>query len=174
MAARRLTADGGRQPATAAARAKPRKAKSAELKTQVNDASVDRFLKSIPDEVQRADTIAVADMLRSATKQEPKMWGTSIVGFGTYHYRGKSGREGEWFVSGVSPRKGTLTLYVLGGWDHDAALLAEVGKHSLGKGCLYLRSLAGIDRSALKRLIVASLKRAKKIEPLAVHDQGNA
>ena len=150
----------------AAAKAKPRKAKLADVKTKVNDASVEAFLEAIPDEAQRADTIALVEMLRAASKEKPKMWGANIIGFGSYHYRGKSGREGEWYVSGVSPRKGTLTLYMLGGWDHDQALLAKLGTHSLGMGCLYLRNLKGIDRGALKRLIAASLKRSKKINTI--------
>jgi hypothetical protein len=153
-------ANAGARPGT---KAKPRKRYAAELKTKVNDASVDQFIRAIPDEEQRADSAAVAELFRAATKAPPKMWGTSIVGYDTYHYVGRSGREGDWMVCGFSPRKGTLTLYMLGGWDHDKALLAKVGKHSLGKGCLYLRSLKGIDRGALQRLITASLKRAKTL-----------
>jgi hypothetical protein len=91
------------------------------------------------------------------------MWGSAIVGYGDYHYVGKSGREGDWFFCGFSPRKGNLTLYMLGGWGHDAALLKALGKHKLGGGCLYVNKLEQVDRGVLKKLIASSLKRAKKI-----------
>ena len=179
--ARRRTADGRRQSsaprgtatkgglatATAAnatpAKAKPRKRYSAELKTKVSDAPVSKFLASVVDAGQRADCEVLHALFGAATKQRAKMWGSAIVGYGDYHYVGKSGREGDWFFCGFSPRKGNLTLYMLGGWGHDAALLKALGKHKLGGGCLYLRSLDAIDRPALKRLIAASLKRAKRI-----------
>ena len=134
-----------------------------ELKTKVNEASVAKFLDSIPDDGQRSDSRVLLELLQKATKTEPKMWGDSIVGFGAYHYVGKSGREGDWFLAGFSPRKQNLTLYMLGGWEQDAELLAKLGKHSLGKGCLYIKRLADVNGPALKRLIGAALKRAKKI-----------
>ena len=134
-----------------------------ELKTKVNDASVKKFLDSIPDDAQRKDSYVIVEMLRTATKAKPKMWGSSIVGFDTYHYVGKSGREGDWLLAGMSPRKQNLTLYILGGWDHHTELLAKLGKHSLGKGCLYIKRLEDVNTSVLKRLIAESLKRAKKL-----------
>jgi hypothetical protein len=134
-----------------------------EVKTKVNEASVAKFLDSIPDDGQRSDSRVLLELLQTATKTEPKMWGDSIVGFGSYHYVGKSGREGDWFVAGFSPRKQNLTLYMLGGWDQEAELLAKLGKHSLGKGCLYIKRLDDVNGPALKRLIGAALKRAKKI-----------
>jgi hypothetical protein len=134
-----------------------------ELKTRVNKASVTRFLDSISDDAQRTDSYSIVEMLRTATKAEPKMWGSSIVGFDSYHYVGKSGREGDWLLAGMSPRKQTLTLYMLGGWDHNAELLAKLGKHSLGKGCLYIKRLDDVSLSVLKRLIADSLKRAKTL-----------
>ena len=135
----------------------------AELKTRVNKASVTRFLDSISDDAQRTDSYTIVEMLRTVTKTEPKMWGSTIVGFGTYHYVGKSGREGDWLLAGLSPRKQTLTLYMLGGWDHNAELLAKLGKHSLGKGCLYIRRLDDVNLPVLKRLIADSLKRARTV-----------
>ena len=135
----------------------------AELKTKVNEASVTKFLKSIPDEAKREDARVIVELLRQATKDEPKMWGSSIVGFGAYHYVGKSGREGDWFLAGMSPRQQSLTLYMLGGWEHHAELLAKLGKHSLGKGCLYIKRLDDVNMPVLKRLIAESLKRAKKL-----------
>lgn len=134
-----------------------------ELKTKVNQGSVTKFLASIPDEAKREDARVIVELLRQATKDEPKMWGSSIVGFGAYHYVGKSGREGDWFLAGMSPRQQTLTLYMLGGWEHHAELLAKLGKHSLGKGCLYIKRLDDVNLPVLKRLIAEALKRAKKL-----------
>jgi len=134
-----------------------------ELKTKVNKASVKSFLESISDDGQRRDSLTLVAMLRTATKTEPKMWGSSIVGFDDYHYVGKSGREGDWLLAGMSPRKQALTLYMLGGWEHNADLLAKLGKHSLGKGCLYIKRLDDVKMPVLKKLIADSLKRAKKL-----------
>jgi len=134
-----------------------------ELKTKVNDASVKKFLDSIADDAQRKDSYTLVEMLRTATKATPKMWGSSIVGFDTYHYVGKGGREGDWLLAGMSPRKQNLTLYILGGWKHEAELLAKLGKHSLGMGCLYIKRLEDVNTSVLKKLIAESLKRAKKL-----------
>src|SRR4030042_3791045 len=110
-----------------------------ELKTKVNKASVTKFLDSISDDAKRTDSYTLVEMLRTATKTEPKMWGSSIVGFACYLYVGKSGREGDWLLAGMSPRKQALTLYMLGGWEHNSGLLAKLGKHSLGTGCLYIK-----------------------------------
>ncbi len=135
----------------------------AELKTKVTKGSVKKFLDSIADEAQRKDAYLLFKMLQQATKDKAKMWGDSIVGFGDYHYVGKSGREGDWFLAGLSPRKQNLTLYMLGGWEQHDELLAKLGKHSLGKGCLYLKRLDGLDMSILNKLLVAAVKRAKKL-----------
>ena len=134
----------------------------AELKTKVNEGSVTAFLDSIPDEAKRNDSYLLFKMMQKATKAEARMWGDSIVGFGDYHYVGKSGREGDWFLAGLSPRKQTLTLYMLGGWEPHNELLAKLGKHSLGKGCLYIKRLEDVDLSTLNQLIVEAVKRAKK------------
>ncbi len=134
----------------------------AELKTKVNEASVTTFLDSIPDEAKRKDSYRVFNMMQKATQNEARMWGDSIVGFGDYHYVGKSGREGDWFLAGLSPRKQALTLYMLGGWEQHDKLLAKLGRHSLGKGCLYIKRLDDVDTSILDKLIVEAVKRAKK------------
>lgn len=155
-----------------AAKPKPRKAFDAKLKTVVSDASVDAFLASIADAEQRADAAVLAGIFGKVTKQAPKMWGGSIVGYGTYSYVGRSGRAGDWFLCGFSPRKGTLTLYALGGWAHDPALLKQLGKHKLGGGCLYLRRLADVDSRVLRALITASSKRAKALAP-SMMNQGD-
>lgn len=134
----------------------------AELKTKVNEGSVKGFLDSIADESKRKDSYLLFQMMEKATKNEARMWGDSIVGFGDYHYVGKSGREGDWFLAGLSPRKQNLTLYMLGGWEQHNELLAKLGKHSLGKGCLYIKRLEDVDLSVLNKLIVEAVKRAKK------------
>ena len=134
----------------------------AELKTKVTKGSVNEFLESIADEAKRKDSYLLLKMMQKATKNEARMWGDSIVGFGDYHYVGKSGREGDWFLAGLSPRKQNLTLYVKGGWEQHDALLAKLGKHSLGKGCLYITRLENVDTSVLNKLIVEAVKRANK------------
>lgn len=133
----------------------------AELKTKITKASVDKFIRSIKDEQAQADCLKIAEMMQKAAKAEPKMWGTSIVGFGSYHYKGKSGREGDWFLTGFSPRKQALTLYLMGGFDDQADLLAKLGKYSTGKGCLYVKKLADVDIKVLKELIARSVKKMK-------------
>ena len=135
----------------------------AELKTKVNKASVDKFIKSVKDEQTRDDCFKIAEIMQKATKAEPKMWGTSIVGFGTYHYKGASGREGDWFVAGFSPRKQNLTLYIMTGFDEYEDLLAKLGKHSTGKACLYIQRLADVDLKVLKALVTKSVTHTQKI-----------
>jgi len=134
----------------------------AELKTKPNDASVDEFLKSVKDEQTRADCYQILDMMQKATKAEPKMWGTSIIGFGDYHYKYESGRENDWFLAGFSPRKQNLTLYLMGGFEGQAELLGQLGKHSLGKGCLYIKKLEEVDSKVLKKLVSSSVKQMKQ------------
>ena len=135
----------------------------AEVKTKAKEASVAKFLDSIPDDGQRSDSRLLLKLMQKATKTEPKMWGGSIVGFGTYHYVDKSGREGDWCVAGFSPRKETLTLFMLGGWEQYAELLAKLGKHSLRQEILTIKRLDDVNGPALKRLLGAAFKRAKTI-----------
>ena len=130
----------------------------AELKTKATSASVSAFLKKIPDPQRREDTVAVADMMRKVTKKEPKMWGTSIVGFGSYHYKYASGREGDWFAMGVSPRKDALTLYICAGFHRYPDLMEKLGKYKSGQSCLYLKKLSDVDPSVLKQLMSRALK----------------
>src|SRR5512139_1086624 len=113
----------------------------AELKTQRNKRSVTAFLKTISDEQQRHDALTLVDIMRKATKAEPVMWGSNIVGFGTYRYKYASGREGEWFLTGFSPRKQNLTLYITSGFEAYEPLLARLGKYSTGKSCLYIKKI---------------------------------
>jgi hypothetical protein len=133
-----------------------------EVKTKVTNASVSKFIDSIADAVQRNDCRLIVEMMRKASKAEPKMWGSSIIGFDSYHYVGKSGREGDWLLAGISPRKQALTLYMHGGWQWNSDLLKKLGKHSLGMGCLYIKRLDDVNVPVLRTLIGDSLKRARK------------
>lgn len=134
----------------------------AELKTRLNDASVDAFLRSIPVEERRRDCRQVAAMMKRITRAKPKMWGTSIVGFGSYHYRYETGREGDWFLTGFSPRKQDLTLYVMAGFARYDSLLKQLGKHKTGKSCMYIKRLADVDTGVLEALVSESVKQTKK------------
>jgi len=131
----------------------------AELKTKVTKASVDQFLQGIKDENKREDCYQVLKIMKKVTKSEPKMWGPSIIGFGDHHYVYESGREGDWFVTGFSPRVQNLTLYMMGGFDRE--LLKKLGKYKTGKGCLYINKLADVDLKVLNELIATSVKQAK-------------
>ena len=135
----------------------------AELKTKVSDASVPAFLAAVKDEQQRKDCMQVLSLMRAVTKEEPKMWGTSIVGFGSYHYKYASGQEGDWFLAGFSPRKGNLTIYITPGLHRYPELLQRLGKHSTGKGCVYIKKLAEIDQAVLKQLIAQGVKDQKEV-----------
>lgn len=130
----------------------------AQLKTQKNDASVDAFIDAVDDEVKRKDCRVILDMMREITGEEPAMWGDSIVGFGSYHYVYASGREGDWPLTGFSPRKQNLTVYIMSGFSEYEALLARLGKHKTGKSCLYLNKLDDIDLPTLRKLIEKSVK----------------
>ena len=129
----------------------------AELKTQVNDASVEAFLNTIEDAKKRQDSFTVLELMKEVTGAEPKMWGSSIIGFGDTHYKYATGREGDWFLTGFSPRKQNLTLYIAGGFDEHAELMQTLGKHKIGKGCLYINKLSDIDQAKLRELIKRSV-----------------
>ena len=124
----------------------------AELKTRPTDASVEKFLNTVTDDQKREDSFALVDLMREVTKAEPVMWGSSIVGFGSYHYKYASGRDADWFLVGFSPRKQNLTLYIMSGFEQYDALLEALGKHSTGKSCLYIKRLADIDMPTLRDL----------------------
>ena len=130
----------------------------AELKTIPTKLNVDKFLKGIKDEQKRADCYEVLGLMKKATKAHPNMWGTSIVGFGNYHYVYESGREGDWFITGFSPRKQNLTLYMMSGFNQFEELMKKLGKYSTGKGCLYINKLEDVDTKILKELITKSVK----------------
>lgn len=124
-----------------------------ENKTQKTDASVIDFLNSIPDEKKRQDCLTVFEIMRQITGLEPKMWGASIVGFGDVHYKYASGREGDWFKVGFSPRKQNLTLYIMDGFPRYQSLLAQLGKHKTGVSCLYINKLADVKLDILREMI---------------------
>lgn len=130
----------------------------AELKTQPNDDSVQAFLDGIEDGQKREDSFRLLEMLSVASGQPARMWGSSIVGFGAYHYVYDSGREGDWFEVGFSPRKQNLTVYIMPGFERYDELLNQLGKHSTGKSCLYIKRLADVDENALRRLIDLSVR----------------
>ena len=135
----------------------------AELKTKKNDASVGDFLAKIADDEIRKDANALLRLLKRATGEKPKMWGTSIVGFGEIHYEYPSGREGDWPPVGFSPRAKNLTLYLMAGFGKMQPKLAKLGKHSKGRSCLHVRRLADVDAKVLESIVKQGLVEAKAI-----------
>ncbi len=129
----------------------------AELKTKPNDGSVSVFLQAIEDDRKREDCFKVLEIMQEASGEPPIMWGDSIIGFGRYKYRYASGREGDWPLTGFSPRKRDLTLYIMPGFDRYEDLLSSLGKHKLGKSCLYIKKLEDIDLKVLSELIRQSV-----------------
>ena len=128
-----------------------------DLKTRPTDASVEAFLEAVDDEQKRSDARVVAGIMAEITGSTGVMWGSSIVGFGTYHYRYASGREGDFLETGFSPRKRALTLYVMAGFSEYEDLLGRLGKHTTGKSCLYVRRLADVDLDVLRDLLKRSV-----------------
>ena len=130
----------------------------AEAKTKPNDQSVEGFLNKVPDDKKRQDSFAILELMKQVTGEEPIMWGDSIVGFGTYKYKYASGKEGEWPVTGFSPRKQNLTLYIMSGFDEYDELLENLGVHSTGKSCLYIKKLEDVDQDVLRDLVSKSVE----------------
>jgi hypothetical protein len=139
----------------------PEGAAMAENKTKATEASVERYFSTIEDAARRNDCEALAELMTKATNQPPTMWGTSIVGFGSYHYTFASGREGDSCLSGFASRKGDISVY-LTSFPRQDQLLAKLGKHKLGKGCLYVRTLSDVDLNILEQLIVGSVAERKR------------
>jgi Domain of unknown function (DU1801) len=137
-------------------------------KTQPNNQNVSKFLDTVQDEAQKQDSFILLDMFKQITKEEPKMWGSSIIGFGSYHYKTKSGIEADWMQIGFSPRKQALTLYLMCGFEeYDKTgqtknFLAKIGKHKIGKSCLYIKKLADVDLEVLKELLTFAWENAPK------------
>jgi hypothetical protein len=134
----------------------------AELKTKETKASVNAFLKKIPDAQRRKDCQTVATLMQQATGEAPKMWGSSIVGFGRYKYRYASGHEGEWPIIGFAPRKNDLTIYIMMGFTEVESLMAKLGKHKAKGSCLHIKKLDDVQIPVLKKLIAFSVKRMAK------------
>jgi hypothetical protein len=135
----------------------------AENKTKPTEVSVAAYIEAITDETKRAEAKALVKLMQKASGEKPKMWGPSIVGFGSYHYKYDSGREGDMPVIAFSPRKAANVLYGLIGFSGAEAVLAKLGKHTTGKGCLYIKKLSDVDQKVLETLMVKSLaaKRGK-------------
>jgi hypothetical protein len=129
-----------------------------ELKTKPTDQSVEDFLNGITDNKKRQDCFRILDLMKQVTQTEPKMWGSSIIGFGNYHYMYASGREGDYFLTGFSPRKQNLTLYIMAGFDQYDELMKKLGKYKTGKSCLYIKKLEDIDLSTLRELVKQSVE----------------
>ncbi len=129
-----------------------------ELKTKLNDASVEAFLNTIEDEGKRKDALEIAQILQEVSGHPAKMWGGAIVGFGNYRYKYPNGKEMDWMQVAFSPRKQNLTLYIMSGFTKHEELLKKLGKHKTGKGCLYINRLSDIDRGVLKEFIAESIK----------------
>lgn len=136
----------------------------AELKTQKNKASVTDFIAAVDDEVKRKDSLQLLKIFKEVTKEKPTMWGTSIIGFGTYHYKSeRSKQEGDWMLTGFSPRKQNISLYIMPGVSKYKNLLEKLGKHKISGGsCLYINKLSDIDLAVLKELIEQAFKDMKK------------
>jgi hypothetical protein len=132
----------------------------AELKTKKTEASVEDFLYSLPNEQTRNDCFEIIKIMKQATEEEPKMWGSSIIGFGNTHLKYASGRDLEWMIVGFSPRKQNLTLYLTGVFNSYTDLLQKLGKYKTGVGCLYIKTLKDIDAEVLKELIQRYVKAA--------------
>ena len=143
----------------------------AELKTKQNDQSVTVFLDNIADERKRQDCYALLALMQEVTQAEPKMWGDSIIGFGSYDYKYATGNEGTWFVTGFAPRKQNLTLYIMSGFEEYDALMAKLGKHTTGKACLYVKRLSDVNLDVLRELVqrsIAHMRQASHVQQIHV------
>ena len=135
-------------------------------KTVQTDASVDEFIASITHPIRRQDSAVLVDLFSKTTGYAPKMWGDSIVGYGQYHYRYATGREGDFLATGFSPRKSNLSIYIMPGYGDFSDILQNLDKHKMGKSCLYVNKLADIDLDVLAQLITAGLERLDQIWPV--------
>lgn len=133
------------------------------IKTFVNDASVEAFINSVDGDIKRQDAFAILAMYAEATNELPKMWGSSMIGFGQYHYESERSRqEGDWPLAAFSPRKQNLTLYIMPGFNDYTDLLEKLGKHKISKACLYINKLSDVDVNVLQQLIQRSYDDAKR------------
>ena len=128
----------------------------AELKTKPTDDDVLAFLNSIEHEQRKKDCLTLLPLFEALTGEPPKLWGKTVVGFGSYHYKYKTGREGDWYATGFSPRKQNLTIYIMPGFDRYDALMSQLGKFKTGVSCLYVKKLADINLDVLNTLVKES------------------
>lgn len=136
-----------------------------DLKTKANQQSITAYLNTIEPQKKREDSFAILALMQEVSGEEPQMWGDTIIGFGRYHYKYASGREGDWFLAGFAPRKQNLTLYIMSGFDGYDELMSKLGKHSIGKSCLYIKKLEDIDLAILRQLIAQSIAHMKQTNP---------
>lgn len=130
---------------------------STQNKTVAGDASVEDFLRTVEPEKKRSDSQALDALFRRVTGWQPVMWGPAIIGYGSYHYRYQSGREGDFLATGFAPRKANLSIYIMPGYQDYSAILSRLGKHKIGKSCLYINKLADVDMDVLEELIQTGL-----------------
>ncbi len=136
-----------------------------ELKTKQNDGDVEAFLDTIEPQQKQTDSRTIVEMMATITGEAPKMWGESIIGFGSYHYRYASGQEGDWMLVGFAPRKQALTLYLMSGYEDWDDLTANLGKFKTGKSCLYVKRLADVDQHILRQMIERSVEQMRASNP---------
>jgi hypothetical protein len=137
----------------------------AELKTQLNDGDVLDFLKSVENPTRRGDSLVVLELMKAVTGETPKMWGTSIVGFGASTMTYANGKTNQWMATGFSPRKQSMTLYIMDGFEGYDELMARLGKHSTGRSCLYIKKIEDIDQDVLRELVSKSVEHMRKTNP---------
>ena len=137
----------------------------AEPQTKVNDADINEFLDSVENDKRRADTKIVVEIMERVTGHPATMWGTSIIGFDTYTYKYESGKTGDWMITGVSPRKSSLSVYIMPGFESYGDLLGKLGKHKTGRSCLYINKLDDVDLGILEELIAKSVKDMREKYP---------
>jgi len=135
----------------------------ADVKTRPTRASVQAFIRDVKDNVRRQECRVLLKLLKQVTRAKPEMWGASMIGFGSYHYRYASGREGDWFLVGFSPRKQDLSVYIMAGFGRYGALMRRLGKHKTGKCCLYIKRLSDIDLKVLQQLVRKSVAHMKRV-----------
>lgn len=137
----------------------------AQLKTQPNNQNVETYLNSIEPQQRQEDCFTILKLMQEVTGETPQMWGSSIIGFGRYHYKYASGREGDWFVTGFASRSKNITLYIMADFDDYDELMRKLGKHTTGKSCLYIKKLEDVDQDVLRELVKQSVDYMAEMYP---------
>ncbi len=135
-----------------------------DLKTKITDDSVEDYIEALKNERQRKDSLVLLKMMKKITKATPRLWSHGAIGFGSYTYKGASGRTGEWYITGFSPRKQNISIVLMAGFGHNKDLLKKLGKHKTGGGCLYINSLEDVDKKILEELIRSNTKKFAEIQ----------